>query len=117
MRLRDFATSFVRNQLDIDRHFAACFLKGMYAFWSLGLAFRFALLRFTQTVDGFWHAYLDAYDQTLGSPMLWHKYIAAWPMETMEGVREHILWRRRRPDGQWEYTVRHESPADLADRM
>jgi hypothetical protein len=61
------------------------------------------------TVDAFWHFFLNAEEEinpTPQDPTVWHRRQERWRVKTIEGGRSQYVWRRMRPDGKWEYTER-----------
>lgn len=46
----------------------------------------------------------------------WHKWSTNLPVRTLNGGFALMVWRRRRPDGSWEYRPREETHEEWLDR-
>lgn len=76
---------------------------------------------FRDAVDTAWHGVLDFREMTEtneapADPAIWHKWETSWPVKTIDGERDCYVWRRKRPDGKWEYRQREMTPEEREER-
>jgi hypothetical protein len=60
-------------------------------------------------VDAGIHLWLDTKEKinpTPHDPTVWHRRHVRFGVRTIEGVHAEYVWRRKRPDGKWEYSKR-----------
>lgn len=53
-------------------------------------------------------------------PSLWHKWTTIFPVRLINGKRERLVgqvWRRRGPDGRWQYKQDDETDEEWSDRQ
>lgn len=76
---------------------------------------------FRDAVDATIHFFLDVHEAdraryATNDVTLWHKWKTDWPVKTLEGERDCYVWRRRTPDGKWEYRQREMTEEEKEER-